>query len=165
MSSLVSPTDNVARRRWPQPRAVALVALVLVTATIAACSPEGSPRRWYEGTCTGGATCSAGGLCLEGFCARPCTDGTDCGDGICFMDHCQPIESACKAGLCNDGNICTTDLCQSQSGLCDHQIADEACDDGNACTIGDECVDGICASAPKTCGAAQTCEPASGSCL
>jgi len=44
---------------------------------------------------------------------------------------------------CDDDNECTTDVCDSFE--CIHEIRDSVCDDGDACTENDTCVDGRCA--------------------
>jgi Dictyostelium (slime mold) repeat len=60
----------------------------------------------------------------------------------CFYHHCADISIEAGAGTpctvdadCADGNACTTDRCDSESGNCEHvDIGPAACDDGNACT-------------------------------
>ncbi len=44
---------------------------------------------------------------------------------------------------CNDDNECTTDVCESFE--CVYRIREAVCDDGDACTENDTCVDGRCA--------------------
>jgi hypothetical protein len=62
-----------------------------------------------------------------------CTDGDQCSDGNCLG----------AVDLCDDGSVCTQDVCDS--GQCQHLPVDGlACDDGNLCTLGDLCADGTC---------------------
>ncbi|GEM_PF-282086 len=122
---------------------------------------------------TGGDTCQ-GGLCLGEGCVcnafGPCCDG-------CYARN--------EAGPCNDGDQCTqTDLCESgfcvgsdpvvceatdqchEVGACDpsdgtcsdpEKVDSTPCDDGDARTIADECVAGICTGTPCTCDTTDTC--------
>jgi hypothetical protein len=63
-----------------------------------------------------------------------CTVGESCQDGACIGG--VPTN-------CNDGNPCTDDACLSESG-CVYTDNQSSCQDGDACTIGDECQDGDC---------------------
>jgi hypothetical protein len=148
--------------------------------------------------CTVGELCS-GGVCSPGLpidCndQNACTaDGCDGATGLCFNDG-GPLEGApcedgdlctvgetCAAGVCSlglpvdcdDGNICTADLCDSSSGLCINNWASQVgtpCDDGNLCTVEDQCGEfGACFGFPIDCndGDACTqdfCDGGSGSC-
>ena len=101
-----------------------------------------------------------------------CTPGKGCGatektgqftSGICDVFNCNALD-------CNDGNVCTTDSCNPNTG-CQHTDNTNACDDGNACTETDACNAGKCVgSNPVTCAAsddchiAGTCNPSSGKC-
>ena len=58
--------------------------------------------------------------------------------------------SECKPAECDDGNPCTTDSCNPQSG-CEFTANDLDCDDGNACTEDDVCSGGWCAGSPLVC--------------
>ena len=79
------------------------------------------------------------------------TDEATCADGSCTTGACSPSKTApsgfaCvyapKAGACDDGDACTLgDTCQG--GICAPGAAKE-CDDGNACTA-DTCGNGVCA--------------------
>ncbi len=78
-----------------------------------------------------------------------CDDGnTVSGDGC--RDDCQ--DEGCLAAtpnwpdqaLCDDGNGCTTDVCDPIAHQCVNTIA---CGDGVACTV-DSCVDGACVHVP-----------------
>ena len=49
---------------------------------------------------------------------------------------------------CTDGNVCTDDTCDLDTGDCVTTFNDSPCDDGVACTIGDQCGDGACVGTP-----------------
>jgi len=65
---------------------------------------------------------------------NPCTTGDLCGDNKC---------SAGKALVCSDGNVCTDDSCDSKQGCVFAQNI-SLCDDGNQCTVADQCKGGSC---------------------
>ncbi|GMV40584.1 MAG: hypothetical protein AMXMBFR64_23000 [Myxococcales bacterium] len=73
------------------------------------------------------------------------TDGEDeASDSITITV--LPAATGCDRS-CDDGNPCTEDGCDLDTG-CTHTALDGgACDDGDACTIGDACKAGKCASA------------------
>lgn len=76
---------------------------------------------------------------------------------------------------CNDDNECTVDACKTTGSewLCEHQpVEGSTCDDGNACTVGEQCQAGQCAGGAIKCVDGddnpcnnQTCDPATGECL
>ena len=65
----------------------------------------------------------------------PCTVGDACNAGLC-----QPGQ---QAQDCNDGNVCTDDVCIAGVG-CTTTPNNLSCDDGNPCTLGDQCAFGKC---------------------
>jgi len=81
----------------------------------------------------------------------------DCDDGDpCTVDSCDPQTGACLHSpvSCDDGDACTTDSCDPQTGACVHTPL--TCDDGNACTVNDRCVPTLsggttCQGDPKDC--------------
>ncbi|HEU4401347.1 MAG TPA: hypothetical protein VFT43_04510, partial [Candidatus Polarisedimenticolia bacterium] len=90
------------------------------------------------------------------------------GDALC-SDHdacngqetCQ--EGACKPGSvvnCDDGNPCTDDTCDAQTGACSNVVKEHgtACDDGNACTKDDACsANGQCVGVEVVCNDQNAC--------
>ena len=77
----------------------------------------------------------------EGF---ACDDGDKCTVGdVCQAGECAPG----VAVTCNDGNLCTDDLCQPQSG-CLHENNVVDCSDGDVCTTADICDGGVCTGGP-----------------
>ena len=107
----------------------------VVPETVVACEEPASP-------------CLAA-LCdpLTGNCGEvPANDGVACDDGnactigeACAQGECVPG----PALNCNDGDLCTTDLCDPATG-CFYENNSLACNDGDACTVGDLCQDGTC---------------------
>ena len=144
--------------------------------------------------CDDGNACTADDKCDNGWCAglTPVT----CDDGnICTDDSCDPVEgcvfdtnalpcddgSACTTGdqcllgqcfgavqvACADGNPCTDDFCDPDTG-CFYENNSDGCDDLDACTDVDACAGGACVpGAPVVCEddnlcTDNTCEPATG---
>ncbi len=52
------------------------------------------------------------------------------------------VVDLCVGKTCSDGNLCTTDSCES--GKCIYLPTSATCTDGNFCTVGDACKDGLC---------------------
>lgn len=130
--------------------------------------------------CTSGADCDDGNPCTEDVCRyngtcfydpltlKPCEDGDPCtladqctSDGIC--EGTQTLD-------CDDLNPCTIDICVPGQG-CTHDIEENgvACDDGDICTSGDNCLDAECVGAFPKCDdgnpcTADSCNFATGEC-
>ena len=89
----------------------------------AVCNPDDAQCSFephHEGlACEDGNACTLGDKCLAGS----CTPGIDAN--------------------CNDGNPCTDDSCNPQSG-CTNLPNQEPCNDGDMCTSGDVCTNGQC---------------------
>ena len=89
--------------------------------------------------CTSDA-CDPTDGCLHTFNAAPCDDGNVC----TLVDTCVQGECQGSGTLgCDDQNVCTDDSCSPEVG-CVHTPNDAACDDGNLCTLADECSAGSC---------------------
>jgi len=130
-----------------------------------------------QAPCDDGAPCTGGDLCQEGACEP--TGDTNCDDGdVCTIDLCDdlagcvhlPTQNACCTGgtsTCDDGNPCTTATCDEATGGCIHLPNAAACDDVNACTVGDVCTEGSCEGAAIGCDddnpcTDDVCSPADG---
>ncbi|MBM4343112.1 MAG: hypothetical protein FJ100_07010 [Deltaproteobacteria bacterium] len=135
------------KRRWIWASLAGLLLAMCVTA---------APRRWYSSSCTGSGACDGDGVCVQGYCARSCTGSDECGGGICIEKHCLAPSLVCKTAHCADANQCTIDLCNPADGSCRHDPASTACDDGDVCTIGDECID--LGGGQAACKAAAKCD-------
>jgi hypothetical protein len=110
-----------------------------------ACTISGS-----TGACSGIRTCTAAGL-------------SECIGPPASAEVCNGIDDDCNGktdeATCDDGNPCTTDGCDRSAGACSHVAAPGSCDaDANACTVGDECIEGKCtAGKVKNCDDGNPC--------
>jgi len=95
-------------------------------------------------------------VCEDGICTLGAgMDGIMCDDGdpctlwdLCEGGECAPGEPK----DCDDGEVCTADFCQSDTGNCIYAFLDgDACDDGTACTVDDVCAGGTCGGAAIEC--------------
>ena len=121
--------------------------------------------------CDDGDACTLGAACLAGVCqGEPlaCDDGNPCTEDLCdsatgclfpagFEGESCDDGSACTEGdscsagacvgdtvSCDDDNACTADTCDDALGCSNEALSDVACEDGDACTVGDTCVEGVC---------------------
>ena len=98
-----------------------------------------------EGGCDDGNDCTED-LCEgDAGCAHVPLDGTSCDDlDVCTLaDHCEAGVCLGTGVNCDDGNLCTNDVCDPTGG-CLYQFNDLGCDDGDPCTINDSCAGGAC---------------------
>jgi len=97
----------------------------------------------------------------EGCVFPPAADGLGCDDGdLCTTgDQCLEGECLGLAPTCHDGDDCTADSCSPDTGDCQFlSQSNYPCDDGNACTNGDICQEGICIpGVPVDCTDADPC--------
>jgi hypothetical protein len=135
------------------------------------------------GLCNDGDACTVNDMCVDGTCISgapiSCNDGNPCTDEVCDGGDCLftsnvtdcddgnacTTVSSCKNGACQgtdmltcgDDNPCTNDVCDVESG-CIFTANQAPCDDGDACTTNDTCVEESCASgAPISCDDGNTC--------
>jgi hypothetical protein len=92
------------------------------------------------GTCSGGKV-----LCTE--------NGEQCSAPDPKPETCNGYDDDCDGktdeALCDDGNPCTIDTCNSD-GSCKNEVPpDASCNDGDACTSQDKCIDGKCVGGGK----------------
>jgi hypothetical protein len=147
--------------------------------TTDACAPAGCTHASVAGYCDDGNGCTSGDLCTGGNCSGAplascaCTgkpadhcakfdDGNRCNgtltcrpdSGMCVIDPATVIQCTLAEGLSLQ---CAVPACDPETGACSAKPRPGAttCDDGNACTSGDYCVEGVC-----TPGAANVCEDA-----
>src|SRR5204863_289082 len=124
-----------------------------------------------SGVCTAGTlpNCNDNNPCTTDTCdpVQGCqhaavANGISCSDGsVCNgAETCQA--GTCAAGTalnCNDGNPCTSDICDPVAG-CQHQTLPDnaACSDGNACNGAETCQAGGCtAGTPLNCDDDNAC--------
>lgn len=144
-------------------------------------APDGAPCEDGD-PCTGPDTCtdlvcgSGGDACDDDL---PCTPGQCIPDEGCVVDAgACAIDDACWAG----GDPHPSDPCLACDPAADPRAWSAGpparCDDGDDCTSGDSCDEGVCAGAPFTCADGLACtddlcdgaggclfEPAFGTCL
>ncbi len=118
------------------------------------------------GTCTAGSpVCEDGNVCTadacdaSGACSHTphsgfCEDGDPCTEvDVCAATVCTPG----KPRACDDGNGCTTDVCQTGIG-CVYLATTATCVDANACTFAGQCHLGHCVDGtPKPCDDGSVC--------
>jgi len=75
---------------------------------------------------------------------------------------CDGVDNDCDSSTdegaeaaCDDSNVCTDDSCTA--GACVHSNNTASCDDGDACTTGDVCADGVCAGTEMDCDDDDVC--------
>lgn len=65
------------------------------------------------------------------------------------------VDCLADADCSPDQSPCTDDRCVA--GVCQHPLNTASCDDGNACTTGDACDNGVCGGAPLNCDDGKLC--------
>jgi len=82
----------------------------------------------------------------------PCNDGNAC----TFDDRC--VNGQCRGTpyTCDDGNVCTNNVCDGAGG-CSFPPNTAPCNDGNLCTRNDTCANGVCSGTPFTCDDGNVC--------
>lgn len=89
------------------------------------------------------------GACEETDChlfASLCDDGNPC-----TTDICDSRTRSCLPHVpvdCDDGNPCTADSCNPATGGCENSPRSGSCDDSDSCTPDDHCVEGRCFGTP-----------------
>ena len=112
----------------------------------------------------------------ECFSNNHCDDGDPCTEDLCDED--KQCTNAPRD--CDDGDPCTKDGCEP-GVWCVHETipncllsdckSDDDCVDLNACTFGEQCLDGACSYELKTCPddgkpcTTTLCDPVSGQCI
>jgi cysteine-rich repeat protein len=108
---------------------------------------EGTPVLCDDGNVCTLDSCDKAAGCVTTPNALPCNDGNACtagdtcdGQGSCVG---QPV-------ACDDGNLCTDDLCEPASGCAATPNA-APCPDNEPCTINEVCAGGVCTSDVDPC--------------
>ncbi|MGD2107960.1 MAG: hypothetical protein PVI86_01085 [Phycisphaerae bacterium] len=99
-----------------------------------------------DGSCET-APANEGATCDDG---DPCTETDVCGGGVCAGTFILGCINCVLDGDCDDSNDCTDDTCPN--GACLFTDISGPCEDGDACTVNDTCVAGVC-----TPGTARNC--------
>jgi hypothetical protein len=107
-------------------------------------------------SCNDNNKCTISDRCLRGSCVgtpKNCSDGNSCTDDICDSNTGQCINTPKN---CDDNVPCTIDSCDPTTGQCSH--ATKNCDDNDPCT--DDSCDpetGQCLHTPKNCDDGKPC--------
>jgi hypothetical protein len=142
------------------------------------CPPTGkepclvSVCAWYEevgiGLCVAevGLECESSEPCLVAVCEpavgcldQPGNNGAPCDDlDLCTVkDQCSNGMCIGKAYGCDDSNPCTADVCDPDTGNCQHPAIGGPCDDKDICTVQDLCVAGGCSGVAISCDDSDPC--------
>jgi len=97
--------------------------------------PECCVYGWSD-KCVAAATGQCGLSCCKPSCA-----GKSCGP-----DGCQGL-----CGSCDDGDVCTDDLCNAAAGKCTFKANTGPCQDGDPCTAASACAAGKCVGTTPLC--------------
>lgn len=142
---------------------------ILSVFCLAVCVSPAWPRDSFEGkACDDHDPCTVEDHFLGGMCR-----GTpkDCSDGLeCTEDFCDRNSGRCVAALridaCLIDGVCRRNGETSSTGGClvcqpsrstSTWTETMACDDGNPCTFGDHCQQGVCTGTPYFCTGAGLC--------
>ena len=95
----------------------------------------------------------------SGFQAPDCNAASDCDDkNACTSDTCVNLTCTHTAVPCDDTNGCTTDSCDKTKGCQFVALpATVTCNDGDPCTLDDNCGSGKCGGAVKDCDDGNLC--------
>jgi hypothetical protein len=94
---------------------------------------------------------------------RVCTsDGlTPCDAKEPKPEECNGLDDDCDGDAdeqtCNDSNPCTKDGCDAVQGCFHEKLETGPCDDGDTCTVGDVCKDGLCQGQSVVCNDGNPC--------
>ena len=104
---------------------------------------------------------------------RACTE-----EGLAPCDAMTPGEEVCDGAdndcdgvtddvACDDGNDCTADACDAETGCTHEALTGTSCDDGDVCTLADHCALGACGGTLINCDdgnpcTTDACEPTGG---
>ena len=117
--------------------------------------------------------CAEGNICIDDWCAPYPEDPapSEPGGGCHHEDNVDPCDDSvacthtdtCAAGSCSgtpyaceDGDVCTDDICDSVGG-CLFPFNQAVCNDGDPCTHTDVCSQGVCAGTAYGCDDSNGC--------
>jgi len=132
-------------------------------------------------TCPGRVCDDTANACFDCFVAADCNDANPCTDDLCVARNCiysynsascndqNPctLSDRCSGGVCvgsspvncsGAGDQCNVASCDTNGllGNCDIRTPvpnGTGCNDGNLCTLSDQCQVGVCVGTPKDCSA------------
>lgn len=110
-------------------------------------------------SCNDSNPCTIDTCNVQGSCVFKPSVGLGCDDGnACTNDDKCDASASCAGNLssCDDKNACTSDTCDAVTG-CKNSLTSGACDDGNTCTEGDLCKQGVCSPGKDKCDDGNAC--------
>ncbi len=110
--------------------------------------------------CDDGNPCTADSCDPKQGCVHTAQGGTCDADGDACTAGDKCVLGKCEAGKntnCDDGNPCTADSCDKQTGKCGTKPLIQSCSDNNACTSGDVCATDSVGAWSCVSGKALTC--------
>ncbi len=133
-----------------------------VGCTVDGCDPHvGCSHAPDSGRCTSGTS----GVCTATGCQYDSCDAGSCASTACTIRRCAGTVCEETAADCHDdANPCTRTVCMEPGGCTQMQLTGASCDDGDPCTVGDRCSNGMCAGDPMPCPPCQSCASGGGSC-
>ncbi|MBM4355378.1 MAG: hypothetical protein FJ109_16590, partial [Deltaproteobacteria bacterium] len=100
------------------------------------------------GTCTGMRKCTPAGL-------------TECDAAVPAEETCNGLDDDCNGetdeATCDDGNPCTKDSCDPNTGCIQESLDGGSCDDGDVCTLADHCQEAACVGTTIDCNDGNPC--------
>lgn len=126
------------------------------------CEPDEVAAGGNPTTCAEDCSTCGDGLCdpwLEDRINCP-DDCAYCGDGFCDLGYNDDTVALCGGagdgccdddGDCDDGNVCTTDVCDLSTNICGNSNNTVSCNDSNDCTYNDVCSGGSCGGSTVDC--------------
>jgi len=136
------------------------------------CDPERNPQGFSprEGPCDDGNLCTIGDTCQGLSCVGTpysCDDGLQCTSDLCDgIGGCTNplatgwclIDGTCqRQGVANPANACERCWPTTSPNQWSPKPENADCDDGDLCTTGDVCVQGVCGGTPYTCDDGLAC--------
>jgi streptogramin lyase len=117
-------------------------ALLLALCHAAACSSGTVEQCTGADQCGDNVPCTVD-QCTSGVCTHTPTDAMCASGELCRLDKgCEALPPCAGENdpACDDGQACTTERCNLQTGKCEYTAADTACDDGMFCNGAERCV-------------------------
>ena len=136
------------------------------------CSPDASATQWTPKICNDENPCTADSCDPVAGCVaqpddaascddgNPCSDDDHCSGGQC-VGSCECVQDVDCVGAAVEAGFCERAACVAYHCVAVPDAAKDGvgCDDGDLCTAGEVCAQGVCEA-----GETVTCEPPAGGC-
>ncbi len=113
-----------------------------------ACVPGAASDCDDADACTKDACDAKKGCTFAPLDSGACDDGSVCSD----LDACSKGKCVGTSNDCSDASPCTDDACDPAKGCVHLPSAATSCDDGDLCSVGDFCLQGLCLPGSKVLG-------------